>query len=548
MTLAWEIVWQSPRLIWSLAACLAFGGGVVLIPSDKARVMENFEAILWLAMVVSMFLTCGIFHHAEHNRQRDWHGFPYRMFALPVSTLELVGCPMFLGVLSVGMVYLIWAKLIFSPLGRFVPLQPALIVAAGMIWYQAIIWSLAAFRITRIVVLAAAAVAFMDVGFVLNFREDYGRSLFLIGRMFTRWSPGQMSMGISWHLGGLALIGFAVGWYSVDRQRRGGGRGRGWFKALCESLADALPRRASDFGSTSAAQFWFEWRRCGWLLPVSVGSTLLLVFCPPSWFLRKDPGETPWIMGWLFALPPIMAAVVGRGFIKPDVWTADLSVPPFLAVRPITSGEIVITKMRVAAVSVAGAWILIAGFLVLWLSYWANTSELKELWEAFRTVRGPFAVGAIVVLAGVTLLTLTWRMMIGSLWTGLRGSPARYIADIVLYLAGLIVAIRITVYVLYHFDWKDVEQFTSWAGWILAAAVAFKLWLAAFSWRSIGARRSFRYALIWTGGTACTVALALLVCPDIFWIKYPLIFAAILPMPLACLGLAPAALSKNRHR
>src|SRR5213080_32131 len=91
---------------------------------------------------------------------------------------------------------------------------------------------------------------------------------------------------------GFALIAFLTSWMYVARQRSGGGWRRHWPKALIERIADDLPRGTRPFSSSAAAQFWFEWRRSGSLLPLCAGALLLVVIGPLSWHMRNDPAST----------------------------------------------------------------------------------------------------------------------------------------------------------------------------------------------------------------------------------------------------------------
>src|SRR5437899_12726441 len=50
-------------------------------------------------------------------------------------------------------------------------------------------------------------------------------------------------------------------------------------------------------------------------------------------------------------MPMILALPIGKAFSKPDFWSTDLALPGVIAVRPMTSVEIVATKMKVAALS-----------------------------------------------------------------------------------------------------------------------------------------------------------------------------------------------------
>jgi hypothetical protein len=536
LALIWEIWRRGRRLAWLCAGLLTVCSLSAWLASDKARVFENFEALYYLSMIISLALVFGIFHNAEFNPRKNWHGFPYRQFTLPVSTWILVGCPMLLGVTTLELVYFAWAYLVFAPMGRTISLWPAWVMAAGLPSYQAIVWGLAGFRVTRLVVLALAGAVFMDIGAL----PAYSWVLTVpVSKVVTLSSLLLVVLGLS------AIIG---GWYSVENQRRGGGRGRGEFKARINQVIDALPRRRADFSSPAGAQFWFEWRRSGLPLPASVCAALVLIFLPVSWFTRMDSEAAPFILAWALALPIILASVIGHGFSKPEFWSGDLALAPFLAVRPLAACEIVIVKMKVALLSAVLTWLPVLAFLALWLSKWANTTELRDLRQAGLVLRAPAALYAILLLGLAFFMLLTWRALVVGLCEGLSGNVRRYSAAIILRVAATIFGIWSVFYVKDHFDWGHAAQYTAWLQWALALAVAGKLWLAVYSWRTTNPKRTANYALIWTACTGAVVALALLVCPNVFWLKPLVLMAALLPFPLVRIGFAPGALEQNRHR
>jgi hypothetical protein len=536
MTLAWEI-WRRNRLLARLAA-VAITACVLcnwMIP-EKILSRDDLKPFYGLAMVLSFGLVFGIFHCAEFSAKRDWHGFQYRFFTLPVLTSVLVACPMVLGVLSVELVYFAWARLVFAPLGLDFSLWPAAVLGVGLLTYQAIVWSLGGFRITRIIMLALAGIVYMNLASLPLFAQ------------FISWPREKVFQAATLFLAMLAFGSFFGAWYSVERQRHGGGRGRGWLKTMIDQCLDALPRRRRDFASPAAAQFWLEWRRAGWLLPGCVAAVLLLIFLPVSWFTRKDPEATLWTLGWASGFPILLAAAIGKGFAKPDFWSADTSLPTFLAVRPLASGEIIVTKLKVAALGVVLAWLLVLAFLSFWLPLWANTKTLGELWRLCLDMRPGFSLYAILALIGLAVMLLTWKLMVISMWVGFHRSRRHYVAVGIIGIIALILFISGIVSWVNRFHWKHLEACVTWLGWGLTLAVISKLWLAAFCWNRIGRARTWKYLALWMLGTGCFVTLGMLACPDIFWLKHLVILAALLPMPLARLGLAPLALAKNRHR
>src|SRR5262249_54932225 len=116
---------------------------------------------------------------------------------------------------------------------------------------------------------------------------------------------------------------------------------------------------------------------------------------------------------------------------KPDFWSTDLSLPGFVAVRPLASGEIVIIKLKVAALSAAVSWFLVLVFLSIWLPLCANLDALMPIRTFFRTLseslgfaRYPF--GALSILAGAFV---TWRFLVSGMWIGHSGNRKFFAAS-----------------------------------------------------------------------------------------------------------------------
>ena len=57
-------------------------------------------------------------------------------------------------------------------------------------------------------------------------------------------------------------------------------------------LGERWPGRRRNFRSAASAQFWFEWKRGGYVLPTFVAALLGLVMVPSSWNNRADPSST----------------------------------------------------------------------------------------------------------------------------------------------------------------------------------------------------------------------------------------------------------------
>ena len=564
--LAWEIWRRNYKY-----ACLSLGAipGYLLFYWAIRSHVHNGQPLAKLSLlcvVFSLFWAVATFNYTEVNSAKGWTGFPHRLFVLPVPTVVLVMLPMLLGMVTVGLVCVAWVKHVVALCGAVLPPRLAWwlagLLAVNLACFQAVVWSLAGFRLTRMVVLAL------------------GSCVLLVLEGFTwasLFAPGNRAQMKDYPFGeggwvllyvGLALIAFVGAWYSVGRQRRGGGRGHGWLKAWAGGLAarivDCLPSRKSPFASPLAAQCWFEWRRGGVLLPVCVGSVLVLVLGPISWLNagQMNAGGVVFTLSVMLLTPLVLAVIIGKGFARPDFWSKDSSVPPFLAVRPLSSGDFVVAKMKVAAFSTLITWLLMLAAIPLWFALWVDTSILNEFshWGTSEkalvlatTFGTDYAASTwYAILVGLSLasaMVLTWRGMVGSLWVGLSGSGRRLAGSAILH--GVCLIMLLTAFM--REDEFSARQLALALGWVLALAVVAKLWVALYAWGKVARRHLapntvMKYLAIWTSGTICLATLACLACPRILWLKYILVLAALLAFPLARLGLAPLSLAHNRHR
>jgi hypothetical protein len=298
----------------------------------------------------------------------------------------------------------------------------------------------------------------------------------------------------------------------------------------------------------------------------------LLVVLPVSWNLRHEPDTAVWILGWTLAAPLLLALPIGKGFSRPDFWSSNLSVPSFLATRPLSSGEWVVIKLKVAAVSTVISWALVLTFLMVWLPLWANLEALNTIRVGLWMVQGHsvYPQYLLAALGIVAAAALTWKLLVGGLWIGLSGSGRLFVGSAVLYfgmwLAGLIV---LTVVMNRDDEIQrrtpyDPDTLVAVLQWVAATAVIAKFALTAISWRKIGARRARQYLGLWLSVTLCLVIGAMMLwadgsltallsaglgLPPIDSLRLGslLILGAILLIPFARIGLAPGALAGNRH-
>src|SRR5262249_20603023 len=156
----------------------------------------------------------------------------------------------------------------------------------------------------------------------------------------------------------------------------------------------------------------------------------------------------------------------------------------------------------------------------LWLRFWANAADLKM--ELFlHRIRNPHSWLATGVLSGVGLMLGSWRLMVGGLWVGLSGNRSYNIAWSTLQILGpAIVLLACGI-------WSDAidracktnpvymqSLAIKVASWCLAVLVIAKFWLAASTWSQADPGFRRRYFLVWAGGLAFFLTLAVLASPS----------------------------------
>jgi hypothetical protein len=291
---------------------------------------------------------------------------------------------------------------------------------------------------------------------------------------------------------------------------------------------------------------------------------LIVVIGPFSWYMRNDGGNTMRILVATLAMPMALALPVGKAISKPDWLSNDMSVPSFVAVRPLTNADFVITKMKVAALSAAISWLLVGVFISVWLSLWASMDRLNLLrvllWTYYGRSVYPQYVLAILLL--VTGILLTWRFLVSSLWLGLSGNKKLFSTTAIPYGFALVFVLAFAVIFP-----RNEESILDWmfSGFgvvlptlvrIAAVAVAAKFWIAAWSWRDAHRMHVRQYVALWLCGTAALIAFGLLLWAGVLQIvpsdnhqlRSLVILCALLAIPFARLGMAPGSLARNRHR
>jgi hypothetical protein len=571
LAIAWEI-WAARRAGF-LAVFLALSCCALLfhVFADALRRSEVLRGASLLPMAASLFLLFFLFNYTENDARGKRFGFPARLFTLPARTVFLVSCPLFYAVGSVVVVYVVWARVVYPPLGLTLPVAwPALFLAAGMAGYLGILWGLAGYRFSRVIALSVFGTTLLMVAFLASLPEAKSAFPWLSEEVL---AAGLVAVIVCSYAG--ALLGVGV-------QRHGGGRGwAGWQRAW-QRLADALPRRRRPFASAAGAQFWYEWRLNGLYLPGCVGFIQVGVIGPLLCAWGTSPGFALATACWGLLLPVLLAVLVGQMTARLDFRVGRDSIPTFLATRPVSSGDLVLTKLRVAGLSVAVSWLLVLTLTPLWLVLWADTTPLAEMWRRFREHSPPLFPWVLVAFVLLLAVAFTWKRMVGNLYLQLSGRLWNSLLNAVgpLFLVACGIAGLVVVE-----NWSSAggeemrRQALRWAGWgfqqvpwfawILNGLFVGKVWFAVWSWRRcwrrglVSARAAGTFLGLWLAGSLCLVALAHTLFAlvrsspassgyelpaHVGWVEYCCLLGLLLFLPLARLGLAPSALASYRHR
>ena len=535
--LLWDI-WRRHRGIFVVVVAATVIGRLI-----EARSAPAQSSLAELLRLISFVLVFGIFSYTESVDNRGLGRFPQRLFVLPVSSLRLIAIPVLAGCLSVELLYLMWLDPASAPAFTNVVLN-AVLLGTLMVCCQAVVWTLDRLGPLRLVVIGLLTVAAFWIG-LLPFSAPSPPP----------WWRTELGLAVSTAV--FAVVVFLGTWRRVGRSRSGDSGAALAIDAIIATPIDVVPRRRRPFRSPAAAHFWFEWRSSGVVLPMLVAGVLLTVIAPLSWTMRDDSGDTLRLLVGTLTVPVLLSAAVGIGFAKPSFWSQDLAMPAFVAVRPLSDEEIVATKIRTAMVSVAISWVVLLSFVAMWLPLWGNLDALSQfaiqLW-AFHghSVTAVYGIGALVVTAGIFA---TWRFLVSRLWAGLSGRRPLFLGSAMFIGLAVITGLIFDGTRLPGWMLDDPAHMNAIV-FIAAGAVIGKYCLAAYAWRRVDPRYVRQYLFMWLMGTVAIGALGLVfwgiariyLAVDIYRFQTLLILLALLTIPVARIGFAPAFLAWNRHR
>jgi hypothetical protein len=401
---------------------------------------------------------------------------------------------------------------------------PALFLAVAFAAFEAGLW------LTDKSGWVVAALSFVGVAFGLWFKSRYGPMFDEPTRQWLDVTPAEMLS-----MFGAALLAYWVAVVAVARNRRGAPPVSLGIVAWIDRVLDRPPVGGRPFRSPGHAQFWFEWRRKGWIMPAA--AVFGLVVGLVIWFFAsrdsKELIDAFVAGGGLLSLVGFIGGLC-MGNVGPS--DGNFAMGHFAATRPMTTADMARILLQAAASSVLLAWLI-----------WATVFLL-----AYGILTASGAVPAAGLLAGfgwwyfpVTLLG-AWTVMACFTSIGLTGRSRLFFQ----LLCGIAVAhIGITMFAKFVLPPELLPQFAG----ALTAGVGAALVLGT-AWAFAAARRRllvewptvYGAAGTWVVGTAVVVR-QLAVHGLGPWQAHVLL-AGLLALAVAPLAAAPLALAWNRHR
>jgi hypothetical protein len=543
IAIAWEF-WAANRRGWILVlAAMTSCGLLFRLFESSIKDSEGMQFLSYMPLVASLILAVSFCNFTDRNRRDGIAGFPRHLFTLPVNTRLTITCAMACSLLSVIGIYIAWVTLVLQPLKAPLLVRwPATILAAFVVLYQAMIWCLCGFRLTRVVGLSLVATTLVAIGFLPTLlpRADF-------------WAS---EANLTAALMATMAIAYVATIVTVSLQRRGGARGWDGLQDAVERAIAVIPRRQVSLRSPVAALFWIEWRRAGYVLPFAVMLVAALILGPVLQFTGRGDKETLWAEMWLFVMPMLLAFPIGLGFGKPDFWSRDLTLSPFAATRPVTSAQLLAAKLKTAACSTLLTWLLLVIVAPVSVYLWCDSVHWGHLQRSTAMLYSPTSQWLAPLLAISTAMIVTWALLVSGLWLGYSGRAGFYYSMTSVGLA------LFTTGFFYFVWWLDhprsrgdvAVSMLPWLPWMFAAIVTAKVFSAALCAltlrrsRLVSSRSLIAYTSMWLIATATLVLFACILSPRIGWFRDTAIIAALCTVPASTIAIAPLTISWNRHR
>jgi hypothetical protein len=537
--LIWELWARNRWILLGVLGSLLLSWAFTLVQSVSATAFVPVQFVFLLLGMATIFWVCCMAEPEAGKR----NGFPTHLFILPVPTWRLTLTPMAAGIVIADAYYLAWCKLIFPSWPIVLPnswmLMQLLSLSCMMASAQAIAWSLGAFPLIRLFSIAGVltALAFAGIGIP---SDD-----------FRFVQPATLAAIFGGVLAASALAAIA----GVARDRRG--EWVGWTGKLLQAFLDYLPARRHSFRSAAAAQFWWEWGLLGFFASVMFAGPALAVIpaFPVHAALSLPASATVRMVCSIPILAVVTAAVAGYGLARSGFRSTHVGISPFVAIRPISTHDLVMAKLKLLTCVTLLGWTLVILFSPLAFSlFYLIPHAYLELpsWRVFftrnRDLLSWFAHPAII--AGI--LAATWQSMVSGLSIGLAGRSWK---NKLLVFFAFIVFVGLAAVGLWIYERPSLHPMTLQVlPWLAGVIVTIKLTRLALAFKKAAA-----HGLLVAGQLKPLAGILLLISAAIIWALASLVSADFLSVAVAaflaaCLLPGPELpkcllrLDRDRHR
>ena len=539
----WELVARQ-KILYRIQGLALLVSAVVVHWPGTAPFHDDLVPFAVQLAALAISQTLGGFCYPEVDARRAQGGIPSHLFLKPVTTTRLVATPMLGGGAAVLVVLIAWVALVLRPLD----LPTTHLVWVGTVllsftwWVQAVVWSSA-----NLAWGAQLALVMLTAGGHL--------ALALLPLMpWTLPANGRIAL----------IVVLLAAAFTLARAGAGGVRQGAWQSWQSRGRHNSARLRSSGrpFASAFGAQFWLEWRRQGFKLTLftGIGAAFFLLMHIAIWTTLWLHGATlaqsdlqidisRIFLNFLVLTPLVCSVMLGSLVATFEPGQPGSVVPVFVAIRPLSTGRLVLAKLAMTAASSLLAWLVAgAAFLVSWLlgatspSFWLGPAIQPK--TTFLRLLG---VGALLVV-------FTWRNLVAGMWIGLGGRSLRIrgVLEGVRYLVWLGVLAQVARALA---ETGYATNLLVWLPWILGAGLLVKVLgsMGVFHLavrRKVMQRRDARGIVFgWLVGGAALAWLSWGVCLSLgapqAWTAA--VLAGFFLLPLAELALAPLALASNRH-
>ena len=524
------------RTRWMLAGLVAVAFIVPLFQKIFPLYPEFIMFVGFIATTILFVLLISQFSYAGSDVSIRESAFPRAMMTLPVRPISLVGWPMMYGSTACALICLSMLYILL-PGHQFAQVRIWALAASAAFcaWLQAVSWIPFWWQLARVF----AAVLCLTI---------------VIGLGLAAQAMGVPDWGLLVGYLGVLILAFVAGTQGVARARRGDGVRSPWSDREVHKPVRPVNLRLT-FRSASSALLWVEMRRNLIFTPFIslIGPVLVFGLCafhaghPSTFYLYGKMISSMMIMASIFIGSPLWCSLIVNGTLaKFDTWLPHITVPNFLAVRPVTDSKIVAAKIKNVAIAMAVTWLATYLLLILW-------ALLPNSYERHHSVAGLVVAHFKMrylwwgLTAAIGLPLICWKVAIQSLWVYLYGR--RWLINSVGFTT---IAIWICLGTLAKWaPWREIAPFLPWIAlaYVLAKGViAVVIIRTLVDRRLLSSKSIFRWSAVWLLVVAgFWIALILAIHPQRLG-QWLLAAAVIWFVPANRLLLAPLALHANRHR